>query len=137
MKKQSGITLVSLTIYIIVMTIVLIIMTAIVNRFYQNVDDIEANTEEILQISKFNTYFLKEIKEQGNAIDTITNHYILFKTGNSFSLYNGNLYYNQIVICKNVKDFTVIENEKPNVLKIIISFSNFTKAMNYKIEEIY
>lgn len=137
MKKQSGITLISLTIYIIVMTIVLIIMTAIVNRFYSNVDNIEANTEEILQISKLNTYFLKEIKAQGNAIDTLTDNYILFKTGNSFSFYNGNIYYNQIIICKNVKDFTMIENEKPNIIKTIVSFDNYTKAMSYKIEEIY
>ena len=137
MKKQSGVTLVSLTIYIIVMIIVLFIMTMIVNQFYINVDNIEANTEEILQISKFNTYFLKEIKKQGNAIDTIDENYILFKTGNSFSFYNGTIYYNQIAVCKNVKDFAIIEGNAPNIVKTIISFTNYTKAMSYKVEEIY
>ena len=137
MKNQSGVTLISLTIYIIVMTIVLVVMMAIINQFYNNIDGMKADTEELLQTSKFNSYFLREIKKQGNGIDTIEDRYILFKSGNSFSFHNEKLYYNQIVICDNVKDFTVIESEYPNVVRTILNFEHYEKVMDYKIEEIY
>lgn len=142
MIKEHGITLVSLVIYIIVMLIVLVVISTIINKFYQNTESMEADTEEILEFNKFNTYFLKEVKAKGNEVDTITPNYILFKTGNSFSLSNEKIYYNNIEICKGVKSLTIVQGkdgtgEEKDIIYITLGFDNFIKSINYKIEEIY
>ena len=68
MKKENGITITALIIYIIVMIMVLGVINVIINQFYQNTNSIEADTEEILEFNKFNTYFLKEVKSKGNKV---------------------------------------------------------------------
>lgn len=142
MKKEQGITLTALVIYIIVMIIVLGVISTIINQFYKNNNSIEADTEEILEFNKFNTYFLKEVKAKGNKVDTISNNYILFGTGNSFSLSNNKIYYNNVEICKGVQSLTIAQGkdgtgEEKNIIYITLTFENFTKSINYKIEEIY
>ena len=89
MKKERGITLISLVVYVIVMSIMLVVISSIINQFYQNTDSIEASTEQILAFNTFNTYFLKEVKTKGNSIDHMQDTYVLFKTGNSFSYADG------------------------------------------------
>lgn len=142
MKNQKGITLTSLVIYVVVMFIALGIMSSIINSFYNNNDTIEADTEEIREFNNFNTYFLKEIKKNGNSLDSIQDNYILFASGNSFSLNNESIYYNNIEICKGVKEFSAKQgkdgdNIDKTVIYITINFENFSKSINYKIEEIY
>lgn len=141
MKKQNGITLVSLVVYVIVMIIVLTTISLIINQFYENNDTIEADTQEIIEFNKFNTYFLKEMKLQGNAIDSIAENYILFKSGNSFSFNNNNIYYNNVEICNNVEKLTLQQGKNgdgiPDIVCVTLKFENFEKKLNYKLEEIY
>lgn len=142
MNNQKGVTLVSLVLYVIVMLIVLGVLSSILNNFYKNNGDMEESTEEILRFNKFNTYFLKEVKTKDNKVDNINNNYILFKSGNSFSLSNGIIYYNDIAICKDVKEFVIQKGKDgdgidEDVIYIKLSFENFTKSINYKVEEIY
>lgn len=151
MKSDKGITLVALVIYVIVMIIVIGIMSTILDNFYKNTNSMQADTEEILQFNNFNTYFLKEIKSNGNSVDSIGNEdkYILFASGNSFSFNSDNnkIYYNDIEICKQVQDMTISygkvtndlgeEVEDNTVINITISFKEFSKSIKYKIEEIY
>lgn len=149
MKSDKGITLVALVIYIIVMIIVIGIMSTVLDNFYKNTNSMQADTEEILQFNNFNTYFLKEIKTNGNSVDSISNEgkYILFSSGNSFSFNNDKIYYNDIEICKQVQDMTISygkvtndlgeEVEDNTVINITISFKEFSKSIKYKVEEIY
>lgn len=142
MKNQRGITLVSLVVYVTVMIIALSGLSLILNNFYNNNGSIEANTDEILKFNKFNTYFLKEIKAKDNEVDSITDNYILFKTGNSFSLSGKVIYYNNIPICNDVEQFSIQQGEggdgvSKDIVYLTLGFNNFSKSINYKIEEIY
>ena len=137
MKSNKGITLVSLIVYIIIMFIVLGGMSAIVNTFYKNNNKAEADTEDILQFNHFNTYFLKEVKTRDNKVDRISNNYILFSSGNSFSFKNNQIYYNNIPICEGVQSFMIIPESDNSIINVNVTFKNFSKSMNYKVEEIY
>lgn len=142
MKKEQGITLTALVIYIIVMIIAIGVISTIVNQFYQNTNSIEADTKEILEFNKFNTYFLKEVKTKGNKIDSISENYILFGTGNSFSLSGNKIYYNNVEVCKGVQALTILQGKDgdgidEDVVYVTLTFGNFRKSINYKIEEIY
>lgn len=142
MKKNKGITLVSLLIYVIVMTIVIVVMSSIINKFYKSTDTITADTEDIIEFNKFNTYFLKEIKKNNNKVDNIQNNYILFTSGNSFSLVNKKIYYNNIEICNGVNEFKMAlgkdgDGQDNTIINISVTLNNFKKTINYKIENIY
>lgn len=151
MKKEKGITLVSLIIYVIVMVIVLAVMSSMISNFYSNIEGLNANVEPIVEFNKFNIYFLKEVKLYNNTVDTINSEndssYILFTSGNSFMFNSNKIYYNNLEICDNVKsiDFEYgkkndedgNEIEDRSVIKVSLSFENFSKTINYKIENIY
>lgn len=146
MKNQNGITLVSLVTYVAVMIIVLIIMNSIITTFYNNTESTNASVEEIIEFNKFNTYLLKEVKLQGNAIDKINGEnestYILFTSGNSFLFDNNAIYYNNIKVCNKVKSMTIKTGKDGDgidetIINVILDFDNFSKTMNYKLENIY
>ena len=54
MKSKRGVTLVSLIIYIMVMIIVIAIMSQIISRFYSNTQELNSDTESVLEFNKFN-----------------------------------------------------------------------------------
>ena len=145
MKNESGITLNSLVIYIIVMIMVIGVMSSVSAMFYTNVKDLDASSIEISKFNDFNNYFVKEIKLQNNSIDTIGNEgdYILFKSGNSFSFKNNDIYYNDLKIVTDVKNmsFSYYDNQEKNakhdIVTVNIAFEKYTKQINYKVEEIY
>lgn len=142
MKKESGITLVSLVMYVIVMIIVIGVMNSIISNFYKNTDAVKGNVEEVVRFNNFNTYFLKEVKSKNNGVDSISDNHILFTSGNSFSISSNIIYYNNIEICNNVKSMKIKLGLDGNgiddsIINVSINFQNFSKSINYKIEEIY
>lgn len=146
MKKENGVTMVSLVIYVIVMTLVVSIMSNIITSFYNNTETLKENIQEIINFNKFNSYFLKEVKAYDNEVDHVSANgdYILFKSGNSFSISEGNVYYNNIKICGNVENlsFSLIQGEedeknKYSIIKVTLTFEKYSKTLNYKLENIY
>ena len=142
MKNNKGITLTALVVYIAVMIIALGVISAIITQFYKNTKSLDADTDEILQLNRFNTYFLKEVKARGNKVDSIKDNYILFSSGNSFSLSNNEILYNNIPICDKVKSITFKlgqngDEKDKTIIYVQTTFNDFTKSMHYKLEEIY
>lgn len=146
MKKEKGITLISLVVYVIVMIIVLATMSLITTQFYSNTQVLQGNVEEILEFNVFNNYFLKEVKTTDNKVEELenveSNKYILFSSGNSFSLLNKAIYYNDKKICDGVQNviFSLGKNgdgQDNTIINVTVDFSNFSKTINYKIENIY
>jgi len=144
MKKENGITLSSLVLYVVVMIIVIAVMSQIVSNFYNNTDSFRGDVKEVVKFNKFNSYFLKEIKLYNNKIDSATENYILFSSGNSFSVFNNAIYYNKIKICDEVKSITFElkqddedQEGEYTIVNVTLSFENFTKSINYKLENIY
>lgn len=67
MKSSRGITTTSLIIYIIVMMIVIGMIASITSFFYTNVLSLE-DSSAISEITKFNMYFLDEVKNKSNSV---------------------------------------------------------------------
>ena len=90
----------------------------------------------IIKFNKFNTYFLKEVKTIDNYIDSTSENYILFSSGNSFSIANNTIYYNNVQICQGVKNisFETIENdlelEERTIIKVAVEIGTFEKTIN-------
>ena len=145
MKKENGVTLSSLVIYIIVMIMVIGVMARVSLMFYNNTENLNENTKDIIEFNNFNNYFVKEIKSANNKIDIIAEDgtYILFDTGNSFSLKNNTIFYNDLEIAKNVNNikFEYYKDEEnnqfDNVITVNVELNNYSKQINYKVESIY
>jgi len=86
MKSQRGVTLSSLAIYIVLIFVVLAILATVSLNFQTGIKDINSEGTEIIEISKFNMYFLKEVKMNGNKITLIneTNNEITFSSGSKY-----------------------------------------------------
>ena len=136
MNSQKGITLTSLVIYITIVLIVLGILTVITANFESNVKEIYAEGTNNTEIDKFNIYFLKEVKKQGNEISTISESEISFTTGNKYTFNDKCIYLNDnIKIAESIERCTfesnLLENGK-TVIKVIIKAINAEeKTMEY------
>jgi competence protein ComGC len=69
LKNQKGITLVSLTIYIIIVFVLMVTLVVVRNNYNSSLNEVnkEANVEA--EYNKFNLYFLEDIKKQGNSYE--------------------------------------------------------------------
>ena len=66
MRTEKGLTLISVTIYIIVMLIIVSVITVLTSYFYKNVNIQSINQDLNQQYTKFNSYFIKEVNKKGN-----------------------------------------------------------------------
>ena len=152
MKSQKGITLSSLTIYILLVLVIVGILATITANFQSNIKDMNDEGVSSSEIDKFNVYFLREVKRQGNGVESISDSEVIFKTGNKYTFKDEAIYLNdnikiaeniekcnfsssivngKEVITVNIKAFNVEEREIEYVL------SNEEPSSPYDDEESY
>lgn len=126
MKNDRGITITSLIIYVIAMLIVIGIIANLTSFFYKNVLNLEDESTNISEISKFNMYFLEEVKNVNNSIVELSKNSITFVTGNTFTFQNNSIYLNNIIICENVKnlDFSKEKINDKDVINVLITIGD-------------
>ena len=123
MKSDKGVTLTSLAIYIVLMMIVIAILATVRTNFQSNLEEINQQGTQISEISKFNMYFLQEVKKQGNDIKTISDSEILFTMGNKYTFKNNGIYLNDnINIAANIQEcifsYNLVNGKKTISVKI-------------------
>ena len=148
MKSEKGITLISMTIYVIVMLIIVTVMVILTSYFYGNVDVNSTETKLNQQYTKFNSYFTEEVNKKGNKVmgigetEDATNNskqqYILFSSGNQYTFVPENkaIYVNNVKIAEDITDCTfskVEQNDKVIIAVTIKGDNNFTKFTKYTL----
>lgn len=130
MKNNHGVTITSLIVYVIAMLIVIGIIANLTSFFYTNVFNLENESTNISEISKFNMYFLEEVKNANNSIVQISENKITFISGNTFTLQDNAIYLNNIRICENVKNLNFAKEQinNKNVISVLITVG---KNMEY------
>ncbi len=71
MKDQKGITLISLTIYIISLTFIIAILATVTTFFYKNVKDTQNDIEPLTEFTSFNSYFSQDINNSNIKLQDI------------------------------------------------------------------
>lgn len=141
MSSNKGITMMSLVIYIITMVLVVGIIATITSFFYTNVINLGDESKNVAEFTKFNMYFLEEIKNKDNAVKNLKENSITFTSGNSFTFQDNSIYYNSIRICDNVKSAQFkVDNTKNNVIDVILTIGDnmeYTKTSKYVISNIW
>lgn len=109
MKSEKGITLISVTIYVIVMAIVVGILSTLTTFFYRNINDIRS-INPLTEYTKFNNYFTEEINQETikvlkcGTIEEGNINYIVFNNGVQYTFIpeNKGIYRNKVKICNNI-----------------------------------
>lgn len=130
MKNNHGVTITSLIVYVIAMLIVIGIIANLTSFFYTNVLNLEDESANISELSKFNMYFLQEAKNPNNSIVQINENSITFITGTTFTFQDNSVYLNNIRICENVKNLK-FSKEQINSKEVINVFITVGDNMEY------
>lgn len=115
MKSEKGVTLVSLTIYIIAMVITVTIITIVTSYFYKNVDVTGEKYTYFAEFTRFESYFSEESNQKGNRIlevsDAGTQTYLALSSGNQYTYIPANkaIYQNNVKIASGVEQCTFTE----------------------------
>lgn len=135
-KKQKGITLISLIIYLIAMTMLIAVIANISRSFYKNMSQFSVNNELEIKIEKFNTFFLKHVNTSSISVASCTENNISFSDGSNFIYQNDAIYYKtsdkNIKICDDILDIEFKYNTMAKELEVYIADSTADRRMFYK-----
>ena len=142
MKSQKGITLISITIYVIVMAIVVGIVAILSTFFYSNVNDANEAVDPLTEYTKFNSFFTDEVNNKDIEVlgcGTTNNgqNYIAFNNGVQYTYIPENeaVYRNRVKIAKGIKqcEFKLdVENYK-NVIKVTFDSGDKVRENTYTV----
>lgn len=114
LASAKGITLTSLVIYIIAMTIIMATISSITIYFYKNTNSIQTTTDNSRDLTRFNTYFTNDTKEEkikANVQDE--NKKIILIKANAeqitYTIAGDGIYRNKVKICNNIQEGTTFE----------------------------
>lgn len=147
MRSNKGITMSSLVIYVIAMSIVVATISTLTSYFYNNMNELDTDTNSSIAYTEFNTYLSKEINIKENypiLIEGTTSDFIIFsKTGNQYTFKNGAIYQNKVKICSNISTCTFDAGQTDETTEIVdivkvylkttgnIEYTNTYKIQNF------
>ncbi|MCI8396612.1 MAG: hypothetical protein HFJ52_02825 [Clostridia bacterium] len=142
MKKEQGITLIALIVYIILMTFVVAGVTAITNSFYNNINELDKTSESAVSFAKFNMYFINDIKSENVQIVSSSSNQVQISFTNrngenqtvKYSIQNKTLYRDKIKICDKVNDSNITVNNSTNTITVKLLINNYEKTTVYALE---
>ncbi|MBP3256349.1 MAG: hypothetical protein J6M60_07720 [Clostridia bacterium] len=105
MKKENGITLMSLIIYIILMLLVVAMLATMSTMFFKNTKIIEDESKYSGEFNKFNMFFIEDVKKS-NSVYSINPREIVFLDGTTYAYQNNAIYRDKVKICDNITSCT-------------------------------
>lgn len=149
MKKESGITLVTLIVYLMIVSAILAALTNLSSHVYKNIGKLGSENLSAEEFNKFNVNFVKSVKANKKATVTNNNQNVTieFGDGTTYNYINGenSIYKNKIKIAKNINYFTAdVQNiNNKNVIQVQIGTgkkdtavgnNDFGKTINYVLK---
>lgn len=107
MKSQKGVTLATLTIYVIVASVVVIILAFLNANFFSQMSDLTTKTEVTNQYARFASFFVKDLKSS-ESVKEYNDSEVLFANGVKYEirkLENEDkyvIYRDSVKICENI-----------------------------------
>ena len=134
MKKEKGITLISLVIYVILLMLVIGMLATMSQMFFANTKNLTDSSKNMTEFNKFNMYFIEDVKNN-DGIYSITDTEIVFNDGTSYTYKtepDNSIYRNKVKICNNIGfvRFTTRNEIVDNVTKKIISVKMVVNGTN-------
>ena len=124
MKSQKGITLISVSIYVIVMIVVVGVIAVVTGAFMKTLKSADFSNDPIAEYTTFNSYFSEEVNHQGLKVVECQNDYIVFDNGVQYSFIaeNSGIYRNQVKICRDIENYTFSQSDNNGKTIITVKF---------------
>ena len=130
MKNEKGVTLISLTVYIIVMALVVGILAIITTFFYKNTIDIK-DIDPITEYITFNTFITDEINHSNIKVLECKDNYIVFSNGVQYTFIPANkgIYRNKVKICRGIENcsFETGREDENDVVRVVFKAQGQSK----------
>ncbi len=143
MKKEKGITLIALIMYIIMFSVTIALLAYLSSYIFGNLDNIDSNSISSEEFNKFNVNFVKDVKESRKVnIETKDEETVIsFESGTNYTYKPSEkaIYKDKEKIAVNIVSFTAkqgIENNK-TVIEVSIATGkdvdnpNYSKTIKY------
>lgn len=139
MKNEKGVTLISLTVYIIVMALVVGVLAIITTFFYKNTIDIK-DIDPITEYITFNTFITDEINHSNIKVLECKDNYIVFSNGVQYTFIPANkgIYRNKVKICRGIENCsfeTGRENENDVIRVVFKAQGQSKKNITYTLKK--
>lgn len=143
LKSEKGITLMSLTVYIIVMLVIVGIVATISTFFYGNLNIVRDSAKYSSEFDKINTSLISDVKANKHVNVDNDNKTIIFEDGTTYKYNDADdgIYRGQTKIASHVTHFSiskkilVIDNVDKEVLTINLVIGTSEKSLiNKKID---
>ena len=137
MKNEKGITLISVTIYVIVMAIVVGIIAVISGFFYNSIE----NANQVIpaeEYTQFNRFFSNELNTSGIKVLACNSTYVVFSndTEYTFVAENKGVYRNGVKICREVERcvFTKGKQNGKTTITVEMNIGGRTMSTTYGLQ---
>lgn len=143
MKSEKGITLISLTIYVIAMAVVIGIIAIVSTFFYSNMENSDDTVSPMAEYTKFNSFFSDEVNHEGiEVIDCGTTDngqkYIVFSNEVQYTYIQANraIYRNKVKIAKEIDgcEFAIGTNNGKRVVNVKFEAGGKTRENTYTLK---
>lgn len=157
MKNQKGVTLASLTIYVIVAAIVMVMLAFLNANFFSRITELTNQTNVTNEYSKFCSSFVRDAKGSDSVVE-YTQNQIIFSNGSTYEIriLDGTddtyaIYKDSIKVCENIKGkYVNLSSDDPSeeenwvhspyfeydhvkrTVTVILDFANTKKDASYE-----
>lgn len=100
LKREKGVTLIALTIYMIVFIIIIAIVTTISTSFYGGIGELVDTPKYLSEFNQFVMFFVIDIKNYNEAV--VTEDSITFNDDITYRYINNCIYRNDVVIAEDI-----------------------------------
>lgn len=142
-NNNKGITLISLTLYIILTLIVLCGLGILATNFRKNINNVKMQNSREIEFDKLNLQLLEETKKDGNKVSVRQSNStkLVFTSGNTYTFDSEEkaIFLNDnITVASNISEaeFSVQEKNMKQILTVNVTVSNKQRSMQYVIEGI-
>lgn len=142
-NNNKGITLISLTLYIIITLIVLCGLGILATNFRKNINNVKMQNSREIEFDKLNLQLLEETKKDGNKVSVSQSNStkLVFTNGNTYTFdseENVIFLNDNITVASNISEaeFSVQEKNMKQILTVNVTVSNKQRSMQYVIEGI-
>ncbi len=139
-KSQKGITLSSLTVYIIVLLMAISMISVISTNFFSNTKEATKKINPLAEYTKFTSFFTEEVNHENIKILECEDNYIVFDNGVQYTYIaeNEGIYKDMVKICSDVKNCTFrnsITNGKDTIMVNIQIGNEDLKEVEYTLKK--
>lgn len=138
MKNQKGITLISVTVYVLGLTVMIAVIATVSSYFYSNTHSVADNINPLTEYTKFNSFFSEEVNHSNIKVLECKEDFIVFDNDVQYTYVaeNKGIYRNEVKVARDVESCSfdyLIKNGKDVIIINVTMRNSQEKSIEYTL----